>query len=824
MNDITGYIVQEDKPYTHILQLEEEINYIFFGDTNDLRHHLEEQSDEYHLYERMGEKFIPYIAWEDDGATGAILLTSIIKRLFNSQTSVLVIEPPNEYIHVMDIYTAKLKIICAPYVRINNDMQKEIMDTFIQLAKYKGINTPLVTIPYMPLTWNHTAYKEGSITEIDTALSMIPAITLSTMLQNMDYSLKIKMTASQSKKNALIDSIQMYNRDAIKSNIIKAKELIPLINKNRSKDTSMFLVIGRCLYKIFDGDSDGLDLWVSICCQEVQHLCLELWSNLETTGTYYNIHTLQHWASKDSPAEYKEWNSTNVLTAMDSSIQASGGNIDVAEVVYRTNPTLFICNGDSPNECEFYQFNGTYYKKCGQFQVQNFIQYEIIPQYDNYLKELSRLADNNPENNFKEMMQKKIEKCIKIILSLKTDSYQVSTCKILMRLYNMPGFDNIRDSNPNLTVFEDCVFDAEKNVIRDGIPEDYTTVSTGYAFKPSWKLYSEIGWDHPDVKLVMLNIKKIISDPETREFVMREFAARLYAKNPLKRGFIFYGPTNNAKTALINWFAKAFGNKYYPQQVPSTLLYSKDADPQSASPQYECIRFARGFPQTELTDKHCLNEGIYKRITGGDPIPYRGLYQKEYKYFIPVSVPFTICNTLPRSNGNSAALRGRKVFVGLYNKFIRKSDPEYDVIRTMTPEEQDKYMADNGWYWADVEFDKTINSTFKAFMWILIKKCMEYNGNGGSVSQVELPPIVLKETVNFFIMSNIYLQFMNSATKRVQDTTCTTANLYNAYKKWYSETVSRFGFAPLDTFLRELTNMGIKSVNDIFYNIKITYQ
>jgi hypothetical protein len=53
----------------------------------------------------------------------------------------------------------------------------------------------------------------------------------------------------------------MYSREEIKGDKIKARELIPLISVDRSVDMFYFLGMGRCLYRIFHGDSEGLDLW-----------------------------------------------------------------------------------------------------------------------------------------------------------------------------------------------------------------------------------------------------------------------------------------------------------------------------------------------------------------------------------------------------------------------------------------------------------------------------------------------------------------------------------------------------------------------------------
>jgi len=57
----------------------------------------------------------------------------------------------------------------------------------------------------------------------------------------------------------------------------KAEKLVTLINKNRSRDISLLLYIGRTLVNIFDGEDIALTLWKSVCVEEIIPLCDEYW-------------------------------------------------------------------------------------------------------------------------------------------------------------------------------------------------------------------------------------------------------------------------------------------------------------------------------------------------------------------------------------------------------------------------------------------------------------------------------------------------------------------------------------------------------------------
>lgn len=825
MVEVTDFIVTKNVPHTHAVEIDGELEPLFIDDPKTLSEILDENKPDYNLFEFIQEVHIPYVATDIDPVVGKGYFTSIMRRMYNSTRPIVVLTIPKDYEGFMNNIGSNWCIICAPYARVNEDMNTEIQSTFGNIASHHGHKCQVKAIQYIPLTWDITAYKEDNELDLDAAFDGNPKVTLSAIVSGGSISNKIKTKAGRVNKDALIDSILMYTKENIKSDQAKAKELVDMIDINRSRDMALFLVIGRCMYRIFHGDMEGLELWRKASIPEVHPLCDEYYPVLETTCTYYTVHTLQHWASKDSPDKYREWNHNSVWAAIEASVMATGGHLDVAQVAYRKNPTLFISDGDSTTECKFYMFNGTYYKESGLFDVCNYLDKEVLPEYEDFLKDLGKKVDNNPENNFKELMQKKMDRCILILTSLKKEAYQQSIIKILMRLYNKPGFDNIRDANPNLTVFEDCVFDAERLVMRDGMPEDYATASTGYKFKDEWNLYSDVGYSHDDVKCVMDNLSKIIYDHEKREVIMREFAARLHASNPFKRAVIMYGPTNNAKSALTSWLGKALGPVYHPD-VPDNLLYSEESHPGGASPQMEMARFARVLPQMEITDTHVLNEGLLKRFTGGgDKITYRGLFQRKIRSFIPNCIPCTVCNTYPRINGNSAALRTRICVWKLDSKFITEKDPEYDIIKDMKEDEVTKYMSDNHWYWADTMFNRTIDRTYKAFMWILIQVYIRHASRKESVAMAKLPYSIVKVTVDYFIRANIYLQFMENATKKdYNGGTCTTFSLYNAYKKWYTENVSRFGYVPMGKFIEELESMGYKHADNVYYKIVITYQ
>ena len=824
MVSVDDFLADDETQYTHLyIDDDDETHKLNIDNADTLTEILESNKVE-KLYELVKETMIPAIIYDGDPELGAKLLQSIMKTMYNVHSVALVLTNP-DYISDSDDAIRCIKyVICSPYARVNKEMMREIQSTFEMMCSHYHVTYKPRDLYYMPLYWEVTAYKDGSKTSADIYLDNKPSIVLSTIITNNPINTKVKMSSTQMKKQSLIQSILMHTKEVSKTDTQKAEELAPLINRERSKDMAMFLTLGRCFWSIYKGDGKGIETWRSCCVPYAANTCEEFWPGLETTSTYYSIHTLQYWAKCDSPEKYKEWNKISISAALEASVLATGGVLDIAQVAYRKNPALFICDGDEPKEAIFFKFNGNYYKQCGVFAIQDYLDNEIIPEFEEFLKDISKILDANPSNDMKEIMDAKVNRCIRIIVNLKKDSFQNNVIKSLMRLYNKSGFDNIRDSNPNLTVFEDCVFDLERGTVRSGIPEDYCSVSTGYSFKDAWDLYEEEKWEHPDVKLVMENIKKFMPDDEKREFILRELASLLHVSNPYKRGVILYGRTNDGKSALYSWLGLAFGPHYWPD-VPNNLLYSVDSHPGGATPHFEMLRFARGFAQMEVSDDHSLYEPLFKRITGAcDKLTYRGLYQRKIKSFVCKARPHCVCNSHAKINGNSSALVTRIVVINCDSKFITQKDIEYtEVLADKTPEEQEEIMRKNNWHWANVAHNIIIERTYKAFMWVLIQYALKYK-NEGTIATSKLPKSVTESTLAYFRKANIYLQFIQQAVRKVEKAPgVSTYAMYSAFKRWFVDSVAKFGYVSYSKFLEELEALHMKPINDMYMGIVLSY-
>lgn len=73
--------------------------------------------------------------------------------------------------------------------------------------------------------------------------------------------------------------------------IDRAKLLCAIVSKDRSRDMKLFSNMGRTLVNIFDGSDEGLEVWKSVCVEEMHTLCDEYWSFFKSDRADYNCFT-----------------------------------------------------------------------------------------------------------------------------------------------------------------------------------------------------------------------------------------------------------------------------------------------------------------------------------------------------------------------------------------------------------------------------------------------------------------------------------------------------------------------------------------------------
>ena len=155
------------------------------------------------------------------------------------------------------------------------------------------------------------------------------------------------------------------------------------------------------------------------------------------------------------------------------------------------------------------------------------------------------------------------------------------------------------------------------------------------------RLLVSCGYDLPkrneaDIVMVSNLIKSIIPEDRYESFI-KNMAILLCGTNINECILIWKGIGRNGKGVIARMLEQVLG--LYFQALPITELTEESKGKGGTSSELANARFARCLMATEPEGTHTFKTGAVKKLTGGDPIPVRQLYQQATE-FIP---QFTLC-------------------------------------------------------------------------------------------------------------------------------------------------------------------------------------
>jgi len=176
-------------------------------------------------------------------------------------------------------------------------------------------------------------------------------------------------------------------------------------------------------------------------------------------------------------------------------------------------------------------------------------------------------------------------------------------------------------------------------------------------------------------ELFLVTLAQIFEgDQEMIGAVLRLFGYILQG-NPNEHIFlILFGPTGrNGKTLIVQVSREIFGD--YAQAIPASVILAKSHNNEGPTPAIAKLFGKRLAIISEPGDKHPLDSGFIKLMTGGEQITARQLHGPMIE-FMPEFVPVLVTNKIPSVNDDDHGLWRRMKIV----KFTRTfSDEEIDV-------------------------------------------------------------------------------------------------------------------------------------------------
>ena len=224
----------------------------------------------------------------------------------------------------------------------------------------------------------------------------------------------------------------------------------------------------------------------------------------------------------------------------------------------------------------------------------------------------------------------------------------------------------------------------KNSVFRDGKPDDYITISTGYPY---------LTIEQSKLEIFNKLLDDIFPNKEVQDYYKVIMANALCGVCRFEEFYIHTGGGGNGKGLLGDLMNKVFGE--YGSTVSANVLCLASTNKNEATPELANKKGKRLVLASELPIDATLQMAQIKQWTGGDKISARALYGATFEF----KPQFTLniqCNDMPNiPKIDDSIIRRTRVFhypikfcenPNENNKFEKKSDPYLKEIINNDPE------------------------------------------------------------------------------------------------------------------------------------------
>ena len=487
--------------------------------------------------------------------------------------------------------------------------------------------------------------------------------------------------------------------------------------------------------------------------------CAKKWESFKNgnSGNPLTVGSLRYWANTDDPEKYNKVMVENLGSQIEKSIdKGPEAHHLIGLVIHKYYQDQFLCVdiGD-----DWYFFNGVRWKKTLKAnELKRRIHDDIYNIYHEYSKKYKDLMNACDEDSAQYKLYKDYHgRCTTFQNKLLQENYVNTLIGALRHQFYKEGVAEEFDSNLNLLGLDNAIVDLKEWVIREGRPEDYITKTTGFELPGEAGNKLELPIKLTDINThlskVLANydcfrsdlkqfITQIIPIDEVRAYAMRFMSKCLSGENRDEGFYIWTGSGGNGKSKLIELAQMVLGE--YACGLPVSLITSKRASSNSATPEMERTKGVRLVVMQEPEADENINIGLMKELTGNDKIIARGLY-KEPVEFVPQYKLLLMCNDLPNIPSNDDGTWRRLEVVDFISKFVGEED--YDKL------DEKRHV-----YKRDKEMRKKLPAWKLIFFGILLEEWMKYDVDG-----ITVPPQVNSKTKSYRSANDIVSQWIEQS-------------------------------------------------------------
>ena len=643
-------------------------------------------------------------------------------------------KPDSEAYRVTKIYNYDKSTDKTENIEYTATASEEI--NYIKLFSMRNIKKPA------------TNPKEDAVGEIEEYIRHI--------LPTIDKKLKEKL-----ENNILLKKeINIIKNHTTDDDYILARELITdCISPSRAVRYNDWINLGWVLRNI---DYRLLPHWVEfskIGSNYVEGECQSLWDRMRKD--HLGMGTLRWWAKSDNPQRYKEIIDNSVIPLIDIAIGSEGAHYDVAkliQVIYKgeykavTKDTWY--KYDRESHCWIRTREGLNLRKALSEEIcHKFIERAIY---------YNSISNNNAYDQAQQSLySKRGTDAIKIAQKLKASSYKDNIMKECKCLFIDEKFEELLDCRPHLIGFKNGVYDMKMHIFREGMPDDYISLSTNKNYIP----YSP---DYHEITEINNFFEKVFTNVNIRNYVLDILACIIDGSIAQERFYIFTGQGSNGKSRLLDLIQKAVGDYY--ATLPIALLTQKRTASNSAQSEVERTKGRRFAVLQEPNENDKINVGYMKELSGNDRILTRGLYKEPYE-FKPQFKMILACNELPEIPSQDGGVWRRLRVVEFTSRFCENPDPE----------KSNEFMM-------DLELSEKFETYSEYFLSMLIERHKHINPN-----KLFEPREVINATQKYKDNNDIIGQYVNE--RIIADPSSKEKigymEVYNDFRNWAVENVSK---------------------------------
>ena len=528
--------------------------------------------------------------------------------------------------------------------------------------------------------------------------------TLLSMMSNGNLKKSLSSTSSSNDEEVNPEVINKVKKHDIEI----AKELAQILSQERASNYSDWIEVGYCLHTI---SSDLLPAWIAFSKKWAMYNnskeCEEQWEWFNRNNNrQLTIKSLHYWAKTDNPDGWKGVLMSSLKGLVDKSIQGdknTGPHADVANVIYHYFKDCFVCSNIKDNI--WYYFNekngGKWEETDTGHMLRSKLSAEIVEVYMHYQQKYQKEANDYPDDidGVKDVrrviLDVLVTNCAKVIIKLKDSGYKDKIMKECKEYFYDKEFNEKLNEQKHLLGFENGIFDLNKLIFREGLPNDYISLTTGIILPVSKNEFPIQLDDLLDKSCEIqdfyeLNealddfLKKVFPIDSVREYTMRFLSSCLSGEIREEKFYFWTGSGGNGKSKLIELIDFSLGD--YSRSMDVAFLTTKRGSSSSASPELESIKNARFVYMSEPEKTDLIYVGKLKQMTGGDKLTSRGLY-KGTTQFKPQFKMALMCNDLPQLGGNDGGIWRRIEVVKYISKFT--DNPKH------VDHKRYQYLADN---------------------------------------------------------------------------------------------------------------------------------